>query len=139
MNVSRTQIAAILFCFFWITILIFFFWFLSRDCFGEEVPVWKNKAFKGEYRCVGKANGFIWAAILQADGRGKYIVVDIVASPEGTSEPQTLNGIYAFSGQGERTLILTFPALQAEAVFVVNGKGFLLNNSLAGFVGECWR
>jgi len=128
--------------FWWFLILValFFFWVLILKAFAaEDGFTWKNRVFKGEYHCVGKADGYIWAAILQADGRGKYIVVDIVASPEGTSEPQTLNGIYAFSGQGERTLILTFPALRAEAVFIVSGKGFLLNNSLAGFVGECWR
>lgn len=113
-------------------IVVLFAFAPSADAFR-----WQQKHLKGVYYCVGQGEGYVWAAVLGADGRGRYEVADIVGWPGGDSGAITTIGTYDISSDGY--LVLRFGTGEAEGFMVRRGGGVLLTNAASLFTGACWR
>lgn len=103
---------------------------------------WKDKHLKGIYNCMGhgydrRAKGpFIWAAIVDSNGKGVFTINEVVGFIDGSKTKESVTEeIYYVDESGT----IMFGGI--EGIMFMKGKGFYLDILSDGLVfnATCFR
>lgn len=109
----------------------------------SEAFIFKLRHFSGQYHCSGwgesRGERYLWAAILFADGKGRYSLVDSIMMEDGSiPEPEIFSGNYNVSKEGSLSL---HGYAEKIGILVQSGKGVMFGyiSKAMLLTGQCWR